>query len=110
MPFCVSVLPARAGDLSIKAGHFFTLIGYEVVGATGNFFYSHAFTMNNSEPFTHTGVLGTYDLGDGYTSYFGWTPSAGSRSGDVMGTMVMLIFSARGARFVLRSRRFDVDQ
>ena len=64
---------AAYGDLSIKAGHFYTLIGYEVVGAPGNFFYSHAFTMFNSEPFTHTGVLATYKASDKVTAYGGWT-------------------------------------
>ncbi|MCA9100237.1 MAG: outer membrane beta-barrel protein [Pirellulales bacterium] len=62
-----------AGDLSVIAGHFFTLVGYEVVPATGNFFYSHALTMFNSEPFTHTGVLATYTASDSVTLYGGWT-------------------------------------
>jgi hypothetical protein len=61
------------GNLSVKAGHFFTAVGYEVVPATGNFFYSHAFTMNFSEPFTHTGVLATYAASDDVTLYGGWT-------------------------------------
>ena len=61
------------GDWSIKAGHFYTLIGYEVVTAPDNFFYSHALTMFNSEPFTHTGVLATYAAGDDTTIYAGWT-------------------------------------
>ena len=61
------------GDLSIKAGHFFTIAGYEVVPATGNFFYSHAFTMYNAEPFTHTGALATYKAHDDVTLYGGWT-------------------------------------
>jgi hypothetical protein len=60
-------------DFSVKAGHFFTPLGYEVVPATGNFFFSHAFTMNNSEPFTHTGVLGTYSGIDKLTLYAGYT-------------------------------------
>lgn len=62
-----------AGDWSIKAGHFYTLIGYEVVTAPDNFFYSHALTMFNSEPFTHTGVLATYSASDDTTIYGGWT-------------------------------------
>ena len=62
-----------SGDLSVKAGHFYTLIGYEVVGAPGNFFYSHAITMYNSEPFTHTGVLGSYAASEDTTFYGGWT-------------------------------------
>lgn len=61
------------GDLSIKAGHFYTLIGYEVVTAPDNFFYSHSYTMFNSEPFTHTGVLATYQASDQVTLYGGWT-------------------------------------
>ncbi|GIW98418.1 MAG: hypothetical protein KatS3mg111_1751 [Pirellulaceae bacterium] len=60
------------GDLSVKLGHFFTLIGYEVVGATGNFFYSHSYTMYNSEPFTHTGALATYRMSDDLTVYGGY--------------------------------------
>ncbi len=61
------------GDLSIKAGHFYTLLGYEVVTAPDNFFFSHAFTMYNSEAFTHTGVLATYSASDDVTLYGGWT-------------------------------------
>jgi hypothetical protein len=60
------------GDLSVKVGHFFTTIGYEVVPAPDNFFYSHAFTMYNSEPFTHTGALATYSAGDNVTLYGGY--------------------------------------
>ncbi len=63
---------AAYGDLSVKVGHFFTLIGYEVVGATGNFFYSHSYTMYNSEPFTHTGVLAQYNASDALTTYGGY--------------------------------------
>ena len=62
-----------SGDWSVKAGHFFTLVGYEVVGAPDNFFYSHALTQFNSEPFTHTGVLATYTASDDTTLYGGWT-------------------------------------
>lgn len=61
------------GDWSVKAGHFYTLVGYEVVPAPNNFFYSHSLTMFNSEPFTHTGVLGTYNGVDDVTLYGGWT-------------------------------------
>jgi len=60
------------GDLDIKIGHFFTLVGYEVIPTTGNFFYSHNFTMFNSEPFTHTGVLGTYKVNDRLSVMAGW--------------------------------------
>lgn len=62
-----------SGDWSVKVGHFYTLIGYEVVTAPDNFFYSHALTMFNSEPFTHTGALATYSVSDDTSIYAGWT-------------------------------------
>jgi len=61
------------GDLSVKLGHFFTIVGYEVVTAPDNFFYSHAYTMYYAEPFTHTGALATYEANDKVTLYGGWT-------------------------------------
>ena len=51
-------------DLSIKIGHFYTIIGYEVVTAPDNFFMTHAYTMQYGEPFTHTGVLATKKVND----------------------------------------------
>lgn len=62
-----------AGDLSVKIGHFYTLLGYEVVTAPDNFFFSHAFTMYNSEAFTHTGAIASYAVSDDTTVYAGWT-------------------------------------
>jgi hypothetical protein len=61
------------GDFAAKVGHFFTPLGYEVIPATGNFFYSHSLTMFNSEPFTHSGVLTTYTGFEGITLYNGWS-------------------------------------
>lgn len=51
-------------DLSVKVGHFYTIIGNEVVTAPDNFFYSHAYTMQYGEPFTHTGILADYAMSD----------------------------------------------
>ena len=36
------------GDWSVKVGHFFTPAGYEVIPATGNFFYSHSLTSSTA--------------------------------------------------------------
>jgi len=60
-------------NVSLRVGHFYTIIGYEVVPAIGNFFYSHALTMNYGEPFTHTGALTTYKPNDNWTFYNGYT-------------------------------------
>ncbi len=65
-------LEAAYGDTSVKVGHFFTIIGNEVVQATGNFFYSRQFTFYNAEPFTHTGVLATHALDDCTTLWGGY--------------------------------------
>lgn len=62
-----------SGDLSVKVGHFYTLLGYQVVPATGNFFYSIPYTFNFSEAFTHTGALATYKGFEDVTFYGGWT-------------------------------------
>ena len=62
-----------AGDWSVRAGHFYTLVGYEVVQAPDNFFYSHAFTQYTIEPFTHTGAYATYSGIGNVTVYGGWT-------------------------------------
>jgi hypothetical protein len=51
-------------DWSFKFGRFYTPIAYEVVPSTGNFFYSHAYTHQYNEPFTHTGVMATYAYSD----------------------------------------------
>jgi hypothetical protein len=58
-------------DWTVKLGHFYTVIGYEVVPANGNFFYSHAYTMQYGEPFTHTGALATYKYNDRTNVFMG---------------------------------------
>jgi hypothetical protein len=60
------------GDWTVKAGHFYTIIGWEVVQAPDNFFYSHAYTMYYGEPFTHTGFLAERGIGDRLTVRGGW--------------------------------------
>ena len=45
-----------------KLGHFYTILGQEVVQSPNNFFYSHSYAMQYGEPFTHTGVLVSYPL------------------------------------------------
>jgi hypothetical protein len=71
-------MPQMYGELGygnhvVRAGHFYTIIGYEVVPAIGNFFYTHAYTMQYGEPFTHTGILDTWTPNDQLTVYAGIT-------------------------------------
>jgi len=62
--------------ITAKIGHFYTILGQEVVMAPNNFFYSHSYTMQYGEPFTHTGILFSYALNDDFTlnagSVTGW--------------------------------------
>ncbi|ARO87039.1 porin [Nitrosospira lacus] len=48
--------------LNVKAGHFYTPLGYETVPAPDNFFYTRAYILNSGEPFTHTGLMGNYTV------------------------------------------------
>lgn len=54
-------------DWTVRMGHYYTTIGYEVVTAPDNFFYSHSYAMQYGEPFTHTGLLASYSLSDQLT-------------------------------------------
>ncbi len=66
--------------LNVKAGHFYTPIGYETVPAPDNFFYTHAYTMQYGEPFTHTGIMGNYAI-DGNWSVMGGVVTGSATGG-----------------------------
>ena len=102
---------AAYGDMKVKAGHFYTIIGYEVVPATGNFFYSHAYTFNFSEPFTHTGVLAEYAVNCNVTAWggysFGWDSGFDDNGDAFLGGIsagltddLTLTYATIGGRFV----------
>jgi hypothetical protein len=59
-------------NVKVKVGHFYTPIGYEVVQAPQNFFYSHSYSHTYGEPFTHTGALASYQPNEKITWYGGW--------------------------------------
>jgi hypothetical protein len=70
------------GDWDIKGGRFWTPIGFEVVPATGNFFYSHSYTCYYAEPFTHTGFLVTKKVDEKLSVFGGWVDGWDSGWGD----------------------------
>jgi hypothetical protein len=57
-------------DVTLRFGHFYSILGYEQVPAIGNFFYTHSFSMQFS-PFTFTGFLGSWQPREGVTLYAG---------------------------------------
>lgn len=48
-----------SGGIDLKAGLYSTPIGYEVINAPGNFFYTHSYIFNYGIPLKHTGILST---------------------------------------------------
>jgi hypothetical protein len=56
-------LPVGSG-LKLRAGKFVTIMGYEYINPNSNPLYSHSFLFNFAIPFTHTGILGFYNLND----------------------------------------------
>jgi hypothetical protein len=65
--------------LNLKIGHFYSPTGYETVPAPDNFFYTHAYTFNNGEPFTHTGLMGNYPINKN------WSLMGGATTGSATG-------------------------
>lgn len=65
-------IPLHLG-LNIKAGHFYSLMGYESVMSPQNFFYSHSYSMMYGQPMTHTGIVFSQRLTHGLTGIFGLT-------------------------------------
>lgn len=65
--------------LNIKVGHFYTPIGYETTPVPDNFFYTHAYTYQYGEPFTHTGLLGNYTVDKN------WSVMGGAVTGSATG-------------------------
>ena len=59
------------GDLSLKLGRFYSIIGYESIMATSNFFYSQNYAVRYAEPTTNTGGLLAKKLSDNLTLYAG---------------------------------------
>jgi len=65
-------LPIHDG-MTVKAGHFYSIMGYESVMAPQNFFYSRSFTTTYGEPTTLTGILLSQQLGHGVSVHGGVT-------------------------------------
>ncbi len=59
--------------VSIKFGHFYSIMGYERFAASENFFYSRSFVFTFGEPFTFSGFLTTFNLTDSVKLYGGLT-------------------------------------
>ncbi len=59
------------GGTDIKGGRFYTILGYEVVPATGRPLLSVPYMFNYGQPFTHVGALATTHVTDRFNLYNG---------------------------------------
>jgi hypothetical protein len=59
------------GGMEVKLGQYATPIGFEVIDATGNPFYSHSYIFNFGIPLKHTGGYITSHLNDTFDVYVG---------------------------------------
>ncbi len=85
-------IPIGTG-LQLRIGKFVTLLGQEVIdaststGAPANALYSHSYLFGYAIPFTHTGILGSYQLTEklGITGGVtrGWNQSINDNNGAV---------------------------
>lgn len=64
------------GGLTVIAGRFGSLAGYEVTPDPDAPFISRSFLFNNTQPFFHTGVRASYALSDMFTVQLGAVNSA----------------------------------
>lgn len=62
-----------AYGLNFKAGHFYSILGYESVMAPQNFFYSHSYAFQYGEPKTFTGLLGEVQFAPNWNAQAGVT-------------------------------------
>ncbi len=69
------------GGLTVIAGRYVTLSGFEVINDTLNTNVSRSLLFQNAEPLVHTGVRASYKFNDAITTYLGVNNSALSGDG-----------------------------
>jgi hypothetical protein len=70
--FYVDVTLPVLNGVRLRAGKFANLVGFESINPTTDFigFYSRSFVFGTGYPFTHTGILATFDLNPARTVTF----------------------------------------
>ena len=58
--------------LKVKAGHFVSPVGYFTIDTSQNFFNTIPYTYQWGEPFTHTGVVASYQFTDNFVASSGY--------------------------------------
>jgi hypothetical protein len=85
----VQVAVPIGSGLTVTAGKFVTLLGYETINPTTNPFYSHSFLFGYAIPLTQTGVMGKYNINKDVALTLGisrgWEQTAKDNNGSIDG-------------------------
>lgn len=108
-------LQYATGNLTVMAGKFVTLAGAEVINPTLNTNFSRSLLFFDSEPLTHTGIRGSYVMGDVTFSAGlnnGWnttSTSYGSKTGElsVAYAPASKLFAVSANAYMGKARAFD---
>ncbi len=74
-----------SGGVDIKAGQYVTLLGAEVIDATGNYLYTHSYIFNFGIPLVHTGIMTISHLAPWLDIYAGVDTGVNTTFGDRVG-------------------------
>ena len=78
--------------ITVQAGKFCTLLGYETISPLGNQFYTHSYLFTDGIPLTQTGILGSYtfaklvnghDLSITAGATRGWNEASSDNNGEI---------------------------
>jgi hypothetical protein len=100
--FVRAQIPVGNG-IEVDAGKFVTPLGAEVIDAEGNFQYSRSFLFGLAIPFTHTGLLASYNWTDGINTKFmvanGWDQVTDLNASKTFMGSIVLTAAKDGAMF-----------
>jgi hypothetical protein len=89
--------------LSLKVGHFYSIVGYEQVPSVGNFFYTHSYSYMFAGPFTFWGGLATWKPCDEWSFQLGLTNgwNAVERTVNRLGVISNITYTAPSKQWTL---------
>lgn len=70
--------------LTTRIGRFYTLLGYETGLSPENFFYTHPYTFQYGEPFTHLGMTTTYPVAKNFSVTLGAVTGGGTLANGIL--------------------------
>ncbi len=93
------------GDLSLKLGHFYGIIGYESLMATSNFFYSQNYCVRYIEDTAYTGGMFTWKKSEELSIYLGGVNGQDRFDGqsDTLAVVTGFDWAPKGKKYLLHA-------